>query len=230
MKLKNIVLFAIYLSVGNAFAQEPDQQAAEERYGHLEKGKSGFQETWVNPDANLAKYQNLYLWEAAFQYRDVGPAQRSRMSMMNTRQREFGISEEGRKEFEEVVSEIFVAELNKSKTFNVVEEIGPNTLIMRAAILDIISKVPPDLMGRGDVYLSNVGEATLVLELIDAEDGEVFAIVSERQRIKSGSGQIDSGSVRATRATVLTEVRRWAKRAAIKLRKELDKAKAKAKG
>jgi len=85
-------------------------------------------------------------------------------------------------------------------------------------------------MGRGDVYLSNVGEATLVLELIDAEDGEVFAIVSERQRIKSGSGQIDSGSVRATRATVLTEVRRWAKRAAIKLRKELDKAKAKAKG
>jgi len=224
MKLKNIVLFVIYLSIGNALAEEADQQAAEERWGHLEKGKSGFQETWVNPDANLAKYQHLYVWEAAFQYRDVGPAQRSRMSMMNTRQREFGISEEGRKEFEEVVSEIFVAELNKSKTFNVVDQIGPNTLIMRAAVLDIISKVPPDLMGRGDVYLSNIGEATLVLELIDAEDGEVVAIVSERQRIKSGTGQINSASVRATRATVLTEVRRWAKRAATKLRKELEKA------
>lgn len=227
MKLKNIVLFAVCLSIGNALAQETSQQAAEERWGHLEKGKSGFQETWVNPGANIAKYQHLYLWEAEFQYRDVGPAQRSRMSMMNTRQREFGISEEGRREFEEVVSEIFVAELNKSKTLNVVDQVGPNTLIMRAGVLDIISKVPPDLMGRGDVYLSNIGEATLVLELIDADDGEVVAIVAERQRIKAGSGQIDSSSSRATRATVLTEIRRWAKRAAIKLRKELDKAIAK---
>ena len=227
MKVLTIVLFAIFLGTGNAFAQEVDQHAVEERWGHLEKGKSGFQETWVNPKANPAKYQHLYLWGAAFQYRDVGPAQRSRTSMMNTRQQEFGISEEDRKEFEAVISEIFVAELNKSKTFNVVDQIGPNTLIMRAAVLDIVSNVPPDLVGRGDVYLTNIGEATLVLELIDAEDGEAVAVVAERQRIQSGTGRIDSFSVPANRATVMTEVRRWAKRAANKLRKELDKAIAK---
>ena len=227
MKLRNFVLLALCLNIGAAFAEEATQQAMEERWGHLEKGKSGFQETWVHPDANPGKYQNLYLWEAEWQYRDVGPAQRSRMSMMNTRQREFGVSEEGRKEFEAVVSEIFVAELNKAKQFSVVDEIGPNTLIMRAAVLDIVSNVPPDLVGRGDVYLSNIGEATFVLELIDAEDGEVVAVVAERQRIQAGTGRVDSFSTPANRATVMSEVRRWAKRAAIKLRKELDKAIAK---
>jgi hypothetical protein len=227
MKLKHFVLFAICLGFGNVFAQETDQQAVEEAWGHLEKGKSGFKETWVNPSFNATKYQNLYLWEAAFQYRDVGPAQRSRMTMMNTRQQEFGISEEGRKEFEAVVSEIFVAELNKAKKFNVVEQIGPNTLIMRAAVIDIVSNVPPDLVGRGDVYLSNIGEATLVLELMDAEDGEIVAVVAERQRIQAGTGRIDSFSVPANRATVMTEIKRWARRAASKLRKELDKAIAK---
>jgi hypothetical protein len=224
MKLKHIVLFAVCLSIGNVFAQEADQQAVEEAWGHLEKGKSGFQETWVNPNYNATKYQNLYLWEAAFQYRDVGPAQRSRMTMMNTRQQEFGISEDGRKEFEAVVSEIFVAELNKARKFTVVDQIGSNTLIMRAAVIDIVSNVPPDLIGRGDVYLSNIGEATLVLELIDAEDGETVAVVSERQRIQAGTGRIDSFSVPANRATVMSEVKRWARRAASKLRKELEKA------
>ena len=224
MKLRNIVLFAICLSIGNAFAQEADQQAVEEAWGHLEKGKSGFQETWVNPNVNAAKYQNLYLWEATFQYRDVGPAQRSRMTMMNTRQQEFGISEKDREEFEAVISEIFVAELNKSKTFNVVDQIGPNTLLMRAAVLDIVSNVPPNMAGRGDVYLTNIGDATLVLELIDAEDGETVAVVSERQRIQAGTGRIDSFSVPANWATVMTEIIRWARRAASKLRTDHDTA------
>ena len=224
MRLRDIILLAACLSVGAAFAEESDQQTAEERWGHLEKGKSGFRETWVNPDTDFSKFKNLYLWKAEFQYRDVGPATRTRSTMMNTRQREFGISEEGRKRFEETVAEVFVAEINKGERFTVVDEIGPNTLIMRGAVLDIISKVPPQTVGRSDIYLASIGEATLVLELIDAEGGEVVAVVAGRQAIKSGTGTIDTFSMPTTRATVLAEVKRWARRAATKLRKELDKA------
>lgn len=224
MKLKSIILLAVCLSIGAAYADEHQQQTSDERWGHLEKGKSGFKETWVNPNADFTKYKNLYLWEAEFQYRDVGPARRTRMTMMNTRQREFGISDEGRQRFEEAVSEVFVAEINKGKRFTVVDEIGPNTLIMRGAVLDIISMVPPDLVGPNEIYLASIGEATLVLELIDADDGEVVALVAERQRIQAGTGRIDAMSMPANRATVLAEVRRWARRAATKLRKELDKA------
>lgn len=209
----------------SASAQDNDESdPVEERWGHLEKGKSGFRETWVNPAADFTKYDSLYLWEAEFQYRDVGPARRTRTTVMNTRQREFGISEEDRKAFEEIVSEAFVKEIQKARNFRVSDEMGPHALIMRGAVLDIISLVPPEFVGRGEVYLASIGEATLVVELIDADDGEVVAVVAERRRIQSGTGRIDEFSMPTNRTTVIAEVRRWASRAARKLRDELDKA------
>lgn len=222
-----LLVLTLLGSITASTAQEPTQEevekAAEERYGHLEKGKSGFRETWVNPDTNWTYFDKLYLWEAEFQYRDVGPARRTRGTMMNTRQREFGISDADRQKFEEVVSEIFVAELQKARNFAIVDEIGPNTLIIRGAVLDIISKVPPETVGRSDVYLASMGEATLVLELIDATNGEVAAVVAERRAFQPPGGNIDM-AMRTSPATVLAEVRRWARREATTLRTELEKA------
>lgn len=218
------LLLAAVLAVGNTTAQETDKAAVEERYEHLEKGKSGFKETWVNPNTDWSTYDKLYLWEGEFQYRDVGPARRTRSTMMNTRQREFGISDADRQKFEEVVSEAFIKEIKKAKKFTIVSEIGPGTLIMRGAALDIISKVPPETVGRSEVYLASIGEVTLVLELIDASDGEVVGIVAERRAIRSGTGRIDDFTMPTNNATIIAEVRRWASRAARTLRKELDKA------
>ena len=56
------------------------------------------------------------------------------------------------------------------------DELGPNTMILRGAALDIISRVPPDTVGRSDIYLSTMGEATLVLELLDAEPGNIGTV------------------------------------------------------
>lgn len=222
----SLQILLLLLASGPALAQyeAPSDEVIEERYGHLEKGKSGFRETWVNPDTDWTRFDKLYLWDAEFQYRDVGPARRTRGTMLNTRQREFGISDEDRIKFEEVISEVFIAELQKAKKFTVVDELGPNTLIMRGAVLDIISKVPPESVGMVDVYLASMGEATLVLELIDASDGEVAAIVAERRAFEPAGRMIDSTTPRVSTATVLAEVRRWARRAANKLRTELDKA------
>ncbi len=222
--VKGLVLILGVFFLGVAAAQDEMAQDTGEMHSHLEKGKSGFRETWFNPTADWTRFDSLYLWEAEFQYRDVGPARRSRGTMMNTRQREFGISEADRQRFEEVVSEVFVGELQKAKNLKIVDEIGPNTLIMRGALLDIISRVPPEMIGRSEIYLASVGEATLVLELIDAHDGEVVAVVAERRAIQSGTGRIDDFSRPANRVTVMADVRRWAQRAANKLRSELEKA------
>jgi hypothetical protein len=212
------------LCLGSALAQDELPAELEERYGHLEKGKTGFKETWVNPVTDWTRFDSIYLWEAEFQYRDVGPARRTRSTMMNTRQREFGISDADRKKFEDVVSEAFVGELQKAKKFKIVDEVGPNTLIMRGALLDIISRVPPDMIGRSEIYLSNIGEATMMVELIDAHDGEVVAVVAERRAMQSGSGRIDEFSRPANTVTIIADVKRWARRGANKLRTELDKA------
>ena len=214
----------LLLWFGAAYAQDQQdvEKAVEERYGHLEKGKSGFRETWVNPNTDWTTFDKLYLWDAEFQFRDVGPARRTRSTMMNTRQREFGISDEDRLKFEEEVSNVFVEEIQRARNFAVVDVLGPNTLILRGAVLDIISLVPPEAAGRVDVYLSNVGEATLAIELIDASDGEVAAVVAERRKFQSNGGNIDM-SMRASSVTAWAEVRRWARREAITLRKELEK-------
>jgi hypothetical protein len=224
MRITKVISLLPVLILGTAFAQDEAPAEAAEAYAHLEKGKSGFKETWINPDTDWNRFDSLYLWEAEFQYRDVGPARRTRSTMMNTRQREFGISDEDRETFEQTVSESFVKEIQRAKNFKLVDEIGPNTLIMRGAVLDIISKVPPETVGRSDVYLSNIGEATLVLELIDSGDGEIVAVVAERRALQSGTGRIDEFSMPTSRVTVLAEIRRWAQRSASKLRAGLDKA------
>lgn len=145
---------------------------------------------------------------------------------MSTRQREFGIADNDRELFETTVSEAFLKEIQKARKFEIVEvdDITESTIIMRGAVLDIVSFVPPPHTGRSDIYLASIGEATLVLELIDAKTGEVAAVVAERRRLQSGTGQIDTFSMPTNRATVIGDIRRWARRSAVILRDALDEA------
>jgi hypothetical protein len=224
MKLLALVLSVTLLGISVASAQDEEEAAKAAEQPQLVKAKSSFQETWVNPDADFTQYDKVYLWEGTFEYRDVGPVQKSRGTMMSTRKREFGISDADRVKFEEEVSKAFRGEIAKGKRFTITDQLGSGTMILRGGALDIISLVPPQSVGRSEVYLSNIGEATLVLELLDARDGEVLAVVAERQRLQSGTGSFDGFSRPTNSATVFAEVRRWARRAASKLRTELDKA------
>ena len=219
------VLLLTFFAGMSAVAQEDDVTTDRELGDTegLEKARSGYRDTWVNPNADFGSYSKLYLWGSVFEYRDVGPAQPYRSTMLRSHRREFGIAAEDRVQFEETASEVFLEELGKLKNFEIVNEIGPDTLIMRAGFLDIVSFVPPDTIGRSDVYLASFGEATFIVELIDAETGDVVAVASERRRAERPGGQIDRFSTPANRATVMAEVRRFTRRAATKLRTELDK-------
>jgi hypothetical protein len=217
-----------------AWAQEPisdtagaagETEAAISGEDELVEGKSRFKETWVHPEADFTQYDKLYLWGGVFEFRDVGPAKRSRSRMTMSHEREFGIDEKDREKFKSTVGEAFEEEMGRSKSFQIVDDIAPDTLIIRGAVLDIISNVPPPMTGRSDVYLATVGEATLVIELIDAETGVIQARVSERRKIQPpGGGRIDQFSMPTNSVTVWADVKRWARSSASKLRKELEKA------
>jgi hypothetical protein len=217
---KTALLLGIFFA-GPVLAQ--DSTEVPERYAELEQEKSGFKETWVAPGADFTKYSKLYIWKAEFQFRDVGPARRSRSTMLSTRKSEFGISEKDREEFQRIVREAFLDEIQKAKNFELVEDLDRNTLVMRGAVLDIISRVPPETVGRSEIYLQSIGEATLVMELIDAGTGEVVALVAERRHLqRSGSSGI--GSMPTNTVTIVADLRGWARRAARVLRTELDDA------
>lgn len=218
-KVIAIVSLAAVWHVG--FAQTDDLAyvaGAEE----LEKVKRArFRETYVNTGIDFSNYDKLYLGDAFFDYRDVGPAQRSRSYLSSTRS-EFGISGADRETFETIADEAFMKEIVKGEHFTITDTIDEKTIIMRGAVVDIVSRVPPEFVGRSEIYLASVGEATLVLEFLDGRTGEVLARVAERGVI--GRNRIDMFSMPANSVTVRADVSRWAANAARKLRRELDTA------
>ena len=220
-----VLVIASILFVNLLQAQESDAPISTDTTGLEKVKRAKFRETYVNTGVDFSGYEKLYLGDAYFDYRDVGPAQRTRSSALSSSNKSvFGIAAEDRSKFQEIVAEVFLKQLAKGKNFTVVDSIDENTMIMRGAVVDIISNVPPQFAGRSEVYLATVGEATLVLEFLDGRTGEVLAKISERGRIGSPTRRIDQFSMPVNRATVTGDIRRWANSAAIRLRKELDSA------
>ena len=180
----------------------------------IEKGQ--YKLSWADPDIDFSVYDKVIPGGATFQFRAVKKTSGSTARRSN--QKEFWISDENQQKLEETVTEIFAEEVAKSKYFAVVEEAGPDTLIIRGAMLDIVSQVPPDIMGRGEIYLSSVGEMTLVIEAVDSLSGEVIYRGVERRSAQRAGGQ----AVMSNTVTTWAEVRRLARRWASSLREGLD--------
>ena len=232
MKNAAWIFVAAILMAGVPFAQEAppveqDASTIKKAKGgdELVKEKGRFQETWVRPDVDITQYSKLYPWQAVFQFRDVGDAKNRDTTISNTRSEgPYGIRDESKKKFEQVVGDGFVKALGQSKYFQVVDEVGPDTLIVRAAVLDIISDVPPKYTGFNEIYLSAVGEATFVFELIDSETGVIQARVAERRRIQPPGRMNTVSTVPTNSATVWSDVTLWANQVGQDMRRALDKA------
>jgi len=223
-------MFAGALFVGGLVAaHEPTPVPEISGADQLVKEKGRFRETWVRPDVDITQYSKLLVWQPAFEFREVGEAGgRETTSKLLTTGGGFAIREEDRQKFAEIVSDAFVRELERSKMFQVVDEVGPDTLIVRSGVLDIVSDVPPPYTGTSDIYLSSVGQATIVFQLIDAETGVIQATAGERREIQPrGRGHMVS-TIPISENTVWIEVERWARQAAQDLRRELEKARKKA--
>jgi hypothetical protein len=99
-----------------------------------------------------------------------------------------------------------------------VTEPGPRTLLLFGTLIDVVSHVPPlDAPGRYDVYLADVGEATLVFELRDAVTNEVLARAADRR-----AAEQQGFAVPATTVNSWSLVRQVARSWATLLRKRLD--------
>ena len=195
----------------------------------LVQKKGAFDATWVRPDADISRYGKLYLWEPEFQFREGGETSAGTTSeLLRGGSGPFAIREEDQERFKTLVSDQFVAELARGKLFEVVDAVGPDTLIVRAGFLDITSNVPPNVARYGNIHLASVGEATIVFELIDASTGVIQARAAERQLIQPEARMRGVNTAPANSATVWSDVERWAREQAQDLRKALEKAKKKA--
>ncbi len=225
----SIVLIAVFVA---AFGFAPAAQADDEKVNASgqEKVKGGpFKETWVRPDADIAQYSKIYPWKTVFEFRKDGDkGAQTTAGKLRGDDGPYIVNEESKKKFEELVTTEFIKELGRSKVFELVDEVGPDTLLVRALVVDIVSNVPPNYTGTADVHISAVGEASFIFELIDAETGVVQATSGERRRIQPPNRMYDVSNAAVNSATIMNDIKVWATSVARELRKALEKAHKKA--
>jgi hypothetical protein len=187
---------------------EPKLGEEESYDGLREVTNARVSKAWIRPGLDLSVYEKILPVNAGIQYRDVRPAPTRGTASGRT---EFPVTPEARERLETLVSEIFREELQKQDRFGIATEPGPRVLVIAGALLDVVSNVPPEPVGRGEVYLSQVGEATLVLELRDSETNSPLARILDRRAAEQVSGMTWSNSV-SNQAEVRRLIRAWATR------------------
>jgi len=219
--MKNLSILALaVLTVGCAtpepsLQQGPDAEVTFDGLVRINHGR--FKDSWADPDIDFSRYNKIITGDAVFEFRAVKKSASS-SSLRRSNESEFWISDANKEKLIEVVSEVFREELDKSEKFTRAESAGPDVLIIVGGLHDIVSRVPPEQMGRGNIYLSSVGEATLVLEARDSLSGETIYRAIDRRSAEQIGGQMNiSNSVTNT-----SEVRRMARRWATRLREGLD--------
>lgn len=171
--------------------------------------KSVMDAAWVKPDLDLTRYDKLMLGSFGVSFKALEPVS----STQARSESEFPVKEENKAQFQEIMREQFAEELAKLERYEIVAEPGPDVLMLVVGAIDVLSRVPPDVdsarFGRGGVYLTSVGEATLIVELRDSESGEVLARAADRRAAESPF------AFEVNEVTAWSEVRRlgqsWAK-------------------
>lgn len=133
---------------------------------------------WVQEDLDLSGYDQMILQGAGIKYRHVREAN-TRVSRSS--RREFPVTPEQRNRLQALAEEVFRTELANSERFTITETPGANVLLVEGALIDVVSFVPPDPIGRGDNFLSRIGEATLVVQVSDSLSGEALARMVDRR-------------------------------------------------
>ncbi len=218
MKSLMLVLFSL-LIVACSSAPPALQTGPGAEYtfdGLVRVDNARFRSAWADPEVDFSQYNKVMSGGARFEFRAVSKTA-GRTLMSRGSQREFWISDANRDKLVDTVSAVFKEELSKAQGWEVAEEVGPDVLILRGALLDIVSFIPPEMTGRSEIYLSSVGEATLVIEGVDSMSGEVLFRAVDRRSIESSGNMI-----RANAVTTWSEVRRWARRYATILREGLE--------
>ena len=163
---------------------------------------------WAVPDLDLSSYTSIMPVNVGVAYREV--PNRGNTTAARSRGGPYFIDDDARSEFEALVDEIVAEELLKSNRFNIVSEPGPNTLKVSGGLLDVTSQVPPEPTGgRSRIYLSSVGEATLVLEIRDSESNRILARAVDRRAAETISGSFMQSNSVTNSAEVRRLIRHW---------------------
>jgi len=220
-KVAAVAAACLCVGIGMAAPKQPRIQTGPNAEvtadGLVRVQKSVADAAWVKPDFDLTPYTKLMIVSGGVSFKKVKP-----VSSFQARQgaSDFPISEEGQQMFKDIMKEEFTRELSKLKRYQIVDKPGPDVLTMVGAVVNVTSNVPTDAesatFGRGGVYLTSVGEATLIIELRDSQSNEVLG------RAADGRAAESPFAFEVNKVTAWTEVHRLAQAWASLVRKRLE--------
>jgi hypothetical protein len=177
----------------------------------------------VKPDAELPAYRSVMLDPVEVRFArnwDPNRGGRSQLSRLNADDLAAIQSN-----LAELFREVFREELARGG-YELVDQAGPDTLRVSAAIVDLYITAPDAMApGRTRTYTANAGRMTLVAELRDSTTGEILArAVDARSGRNTGTLEI------ANRVTNTADARRAIRVWATALREGLDQMYGRASG
>lgn len=172
---------------------------------------------WAKPGFDIEPYSKVMLKGVGVEYRPGGETGRTYYS--KSQGGHFEVTPEQKERFETIMGEAFREEMAKGKNFEIVDEPGPDVLLIVGGLLDVVSYIPPEPVGSGNIYLSRVGEATLVLEIRDSTTNAMIIRAIDRRAAEDSTG----GFSQSNRVTNTAEFRRVAIAWARILREGLDR-------
>ena len=219
-------LLGVWALAGVASAAAPQiqtGQGAETTFDGLARVDNTIMDAvWVRPDIDLRGFRKVLFVPVGVSYRDVEPSDPTTALRRSTRSRttelrEFRLDEETKALFEAEIGAAFSEEVAASEVYEVVDEAGPDVLQIGVALLDVVSRVPPQAATQPRVYIESVEEASLVLEIRGSMSNSVYLRAVDRRAAARQSEMIESN-----RVTNASEIRRLGRRWGEIVRKGLE--------
>jgi len=184
-----ILLTACVAGIG--FAKSLDTGYEPEGLDELAKQKGVFKTTLVRPDADFSRYTKLHPRKVMLVVRDPGPqtTEKETGSLIGSRNRGGVMLEyEDLAELKEVINETIVTELSSNSELELVHDSGPETLVLRAAVTDVVFDETSKIKTADGESAPVLSQGTIVFDLIDGETGVIQARVGERRKCRPPKG------------------------------------------
>ncbi len=206
-----ILLAALLTACSQPVLQSgPDAEITDD--GLVRVDNSSLAKTFVRPGMNLQNYSAIKLVSVGTDYRNVTTSPNERYG--GSGRNEYPITDSQRESFEALVDEVFSEEFANSQYFTLTDKPGSEVLVVKGGLIDVVSFVPPQRAARNRVWLAELGQATLILEVADSMSGESLARGADRRRVepnRSGMMLMRESNPVINRQEVKRVIRRWAK-------------------
>ena len=139
-----IALIAGCAQTAPTVQQGPDAEVTFD--GLVRVDNARFNDVWIDPDIDFSRYNKVMVGEAAFEFRAVrkNASTHSRTSSDTM----FWMNDEQRERLIDTVTGVFREEIKNSVNFTQTDTPGDDVLVIVGGLHDIISRVPPDMIGR----------------------------------------------------------------------------------